>query len=82
MRKLSRREAHRLAFHYAINERDSFAGAYDSTPDDPAATRAAWLASEFRRGLKEEFGEITTEDHMIANPGPSVSIFALVERKP
>ena len=60
LRKLSRDTAHRLALHYAINERDSYADAYGG--EGPEAERAMRLASEFRRVLREEFGEITSED--------------------
>lgn len=75
-RKLSRREAHRIALHFAINERDSFAGAH--SPDEPAAIRAVVLAAELRRVLLEEFGEIIREDYLIQNPGTSISLFDLV----
>lgn len=72
-KRLSRKEAHRLALHYAICERDSLSEAY-SERDDPAAVRARWLAAEFRRVLRDEFGQITLEDDLAANPGPGVPI--------
>jgi len=77
-KRLSRRNAHRLALHYAICERDSFADAYH--PDDEPGKRAAFLASEFRRVLKEEFGEITSEDRLRAENYETVSIMDLVRK--
>lgn len=79
-RRLSRREAHRLALHYAINERDSLVDAYSrGMQDDPAPVRAAWLAAEFRRVLAKEFGQRTVEDEMVGQ-GTPVSIFELAAR--
>lgn len=76
MPKLSRRTAHRLALHYAIAERDSYAAA-TAHCGDGQAEKAASLANEFRRVLSEEFGEITSNDAIEAANYPAVSIFAL-----
>lgn len=74
--RISRRNAHRLALHYAIAERDSFADA-TSGCGGGQTEKAAALANEFRRVLLEEFGEITAEDAFAAARHPSVSIFDL-----
>lgn len=75
MAKMSRRTVHRLALHYAICERDSYADAWG--PGEPERVRAEFQASEFRRVLKEEFGQLTAEDTFAAANHPSVSIFDL-----
>lgn len=71
-KRMSRRTAHRLALHYAINERDSYADAWRA--GSPERQRAEWQAAEFRRVLKEEFGQITAEDHFAAQNYPSLNI--------
>ena len=75
-KQLSRRNAHRLALHYAIAERDSFADATAGCGDGQTE-KASALANEFRRVLLEEFGEVTAEDAFKAAGHPSVSIFDL-----
>ena len=80
-RKLSRREAHRLALHHAIAERDSFADANRHCADG-IAEKAQGLADEFRRVLMDEFGEKTWEDSFAAQNHPSVDIRSLVDPQP
>jgi hypothetical protein len=72
--KLSRQTAHRLALHYAIAERDGFAGATAGCGDG-VSEKASALANEFRRVLREEFGEVTVDDAIEAANLPTVSIF-------
>jgi len=72
--KLSRQTAHRLALHYAIAERDGFAAATAGCGDGQSE-KASALASEFRRVLREEFGEVTVDDALEAENHPTVSIF-------
>lgn len=79
-RRRSRRTLHRLALHYAIAERDSFAEAYGEDSNDDAATRARQLAADFRRCLFEEFGEITSEDALATGPGRFISIHEVARR--
>lgn len=80
-KRLTRKNAHRQALHYAINERDSYAEAYGG--DGPEAARARWLADEFRRVLWEEFGEKTSEDRLAeASEGSFVSVEEIVGRRP
>lgn len=71
---MSRRTAHRLALHYAIAERDSYAAATAGCGDGQSE-KASALASEFRRVLREEFGEVTADDAFEAEGHRSVSIF-------
>lgn len=69
---MSRRQAHRLALHYAIAERDSYADAWHFGSEERA--RAERQSSEFRRVLHEEFGEITSEDALAQSNMVPVSI--------
>lgn len=80
MKKLSRKAAHRLALHYAISERLSFADCQHR--DDPGFQRAVLMANEFRRVLKEEFGEMTWEDEFAAANYPSVDIHDIASKEP
>lgn len=75
-KRLTRREAHRLALHYAICERDSFAEA--NRPGEPARDRAEFLAAEFRRVLRDEFGEQTWEDDLASQDIPSISLSEII----
>lgn len=80
-KRLSRKEAHRLALHYAIVERDSFADA-NLGSDEVQAEKARNLASEFRRVLREEFDDMTWEDAFAARTDiVSVSIWDLMTPK-
>lgn len=81
-KRLSRRDAYRLALHYAIVERESFAEAWAHMDDEAAPQKAAWLASEFRRVLAESFGEQTVEDAMAQQLGPGVPLSQVVRREP
>jgi hypothetical protein len=76
IRKRTRREVYRLALHYAIAERDSYAAAWEK--GSPERTRAEDLAAEFRQVLKEAFGEVTWEDEFAAANHPSISVHDIV----
>lgn len=79
-RKLSRREAYRLALHHAITDRESMAEAWDSHTAE--SQDAAWLASEFKRVLAEAFGERTVEDALAASGGKGTPLPRLLNHPP
>jgi len=54
-KKLSKRALYRTALLHAIDERESLADAYGGKGE--TADRARWFAAEYRRLLREDYGE-------------------------